>query len=235
GVFSITKIIVYIFGIEFLFETPESGWLLYAAAFTIITASFVALRQTNIKRLLAYSTIAQLSYVIMAAAILKPLAEIGAAMHMVAHAFGKITLFFAAGAIYVASKKTEVNQLYGIGRRMPWTMTAFTIGALSMIGVPPTAGFVSKWFILGGALEAGNYVAIATIIISTVLNAAYFLPIIFMAWFGTESKELSANNHGEAPLLAVVALTITATLTIAFFAFNGPLIELERQVVAGLE
>ncbi|MFT7243370.1 MAG: multicomponent Na+:H+ antiporter subunit D [Candidatus Azotimanducaceae bacterium] len=235
GVFSITKIIVYIFGIEFLFETPESGWLLYAAAFTIITASFVALRQTNIKRLLAYSTIAQLSYVILAAAILKPLAEIGAAMHMVAHAFGKITLFFAAGAIYVASKKTEVNQLYGIGRRMPWTMAAFTIGALSMIGVPPTAGFVSKWFILGGAFEAGNYVAIATIIISTVLNAAYFLPIIFMAWFGTESKELGANDHGEAPLLAVVALTITAFLTIAFFALNGPLIELERQVVAGLE
>ena len=104
-----------------------------------------------------------------------------------------------------------------------------------MIGVPPTAGFVSKWFILGGAFEAGNYVAIATIIISTVLNAAYFLPIIFMAWFGTESKELSANDHGEAPLLAVVALTITAFLTIAFFALNGPLIELERQVVAGLE
>ena len=235
GVFSITKVIVYIFGIEFLFETPQSGWLLYAASFTIIVASMVALRQTNIKRLLAYSTIAQLSYVIMAAAILKPLAEIGAAIHMVAHAFGKITLFFAAGAIYVASKKTELHQLYGIGRRMPWTMTAFTIGALSMIGVPPTAGFVSKWFILGGAFEAGNYVAIATIIISTVLNAAYFLPIIFMAWFGKESEALSENNHGEAPTMAVVALTITATLTIAFFAFNGPLIELERQVVAGMQ
>lgn len=235
GVFSITKIIVYIFGVEFLFDTPESDWLLYAAAFTIVVASLVALRQTNIKRLLAYSTIAQLSYVIMAAAILKPLAEIGAAIHMVAHAFGKITLFFAAGAIYVASKKTEIYQLYGIGRRMPWTMTAFTIGALSMIGVPPTAGFVSKWFILGGAFEAGNYVAIFTIIASTVLNAAYFLPIVFMAWFGKESEALSANDHGEAPTMAVIALTITATLTIAFFVFNGPLIELERQVVAGLK
>ncbi len=235
GVFSITKIIVYIFGVDFLFATPESGWLLYAAAFTIITASLVALRQQNIKRLLAYSTIAQLSYVIMAAAILKPLAEIGAAIHMVAHAFGKITLFFAAGAIYVASKKTELYQLQGIGRRMPWTMAAFTIGALSMIGVPPTAGFVSKWFILGGAFEAENYVAIATIVISTVLNAAYFLPIVFTAWFGEETKELKANDHGEAPLLMVVALTVTATLTIAFFLFNGPVIELERQVVIGLE
>ena len=232
GVFSVLKIIIYVFGVDFLFATPESGWLLYAAAFTIIAASLVALRQTNIKRLLAYSTIAQLSYVIMAAAILTPLSEIGAAIHIVAHAFGKITLFFAAGAIYVASKKTELSQLHGIGRRMPWTMTAFTIGALSMIGVPPTAGFVSKWFILGGALEADSYVAIATIILSTVLNAAYFLPIIFMAWFGKETDELKANNHGEAPLLAVVALITTAALTLAFFAFNGPLIELERQVMA---
>lgn len=235
GVFSITKIIIYIFGVDFLFAIPESGWLLYAAAFTIVAASLVALRQQNIKRLLAYSTIAQLSYVIMAAAILTPMAEIGAAIHMVAHAFGKITLFFAAGAIYVASKKTELFQLQGIGRRMPWTMAAFTIGALSMIGVPPTAGFVSKWFILGGAFEAGNYVVIGTIIVSTVLNAAYFLPIVYMAWFGHETAELKANDHGEAPLLAVVALTITAALTIAFFAFNGPLIELERMVLMAAE
>ena len=124
GVFTVTKVIVYIFGVDYLFSVPSSGWLLYAAAFTVVAASLVALRQSNIKRLLAYSTIAQLSYVVMAAAILKPLAEIGAAVHMVAHAFGKITLFFAAGAIYVASKKTEVFQLRGIGRRMPWTMAA---------------------------------------------------------------------------------------------------------------
>lgn len=234
GVFTITKVIVYIFGVEFLFSVPESSWLLYAASFTIIVASLVALRQTNIKRLLAYSTIAQLSYVIMAAAILKPLAEIGAAVHMVAHAFGKITLFFAAGAIYVASKKTELSQLAGIGYRMPWTMTAFTIGALSMIGVPPTAGFVSKWFILAGAFEASNYVAIATIIASTVLNAAYFLPIVFSVWFGKESAELQQNDHGEAPFAAVLALCITGALTILFFLFNGPLIALERQVAAGL-
>ncbi|MFT4807811.1 MAG: multicomponent Na+:H+ antiporter subunit D [Paraglaciecola sp.] len=232
GVFAITKIIVYIFGIEFLFAAPSSSWLLYAAAFTIITASLVAIRQTNIKRLLAYSTIAQLSYVIMASAILKPLAEVGAALHMVAHAFGKITLFFAAGAIYVASKKTEIHQLRGIGRRMPWTMAAFTIGALSMIGVPPTAGFVSKWYILAGAFEANNLVAVFTIIASTVLNAAYFLPILYMVWFEREKE--GGKEHGEAPLLAVFALSLTALLTLAFFLFNGPVIELESQVVKGL-
>jgi multicomponent Na+:H+ antiporter subunit D len=232
GVFAITKIIVYIFGIEFLFAAPSSSWLLYAAAFTIITASLVAMRQTNIKRLLAYSTIAQLSYVIMASAILKPLAEVGAALHMVAHAFGKITLFFAAGAIYVASKKTEIHQLRGIGRRMPWTMAAFTIGALSMIGVPPTAGFVSKWYILAGAFEANNLVAVFTIIASTVLNAAYFLPILYIVWFEREKE--GGKEHGEAPLLAVFALGVTALLTLAFFLFNGPVIELESQVVKGL-
>ena len=230
GVFTVTKVIVYIFGVDFLFADPGSGWLLYAAAFTIIAASVVALRQTNLKRLLAYSTVAQLSYVVMAAAILKPLAEIGAAIHMVAHAFGKITLFFAAGAIYVASKKTELPQLVGIGRRMPWTMAAFTIGALSMIGVPPTGGFVSKWYILAGAFEADNYVALATIIASTALNAAYFLPIIYMAWFVREPEPV-AKEHGEAPFAAVLALTVTAGLTLAFFLFNGPVIALEGQLV----
>ncbi|TQV74930.1 monovalent cation/H+ antiporter subunit D family protein [Aliikangiella marina] len=231
GVFSITKIIVYVFGIDFLASAPSADWLMYAAAFTIIAASLVALKQTNLKRLLAYSTIAQLSYVVMATAILKPLAEIGAAIHMVAHAFGKITLFFAAGAIYVASKKTELYQLRGIGHRMPWTMTAFTIGALSMIGVPPTAGFVSKWYILAGAFEADNYVAIATIIGSTVLNAAYFLPIIYYAWFVPEKPGVG-KDHGEAPMMAVLALTITATLTIGFFLFNATALELERQLVS---
>jgi multicomponent Na+:H+ antiporter subunit D len=232
GVFAITKIIAYVFGIEFLFDSPSSGWLLYVAVFTIVTASLVALRQTNIKRLLAYSTIAQLSYVVMAAAILKPLAEVGAAIHIVAHAFGKITLFFAAGAIYVASRKTEIYQLKGIGRRMPWTMAAFTVGALSMIGVPPTAGFVSKWYILAGAFQADNLVAVFTIIASTVLNAAYFLPILYMAWFARE--ESGGVEHAEAPFAAVLALTVTALLTLAFFLFNGPVIELESQVVRGL-
>jgi len=229
GVFTITKLIVYIFGVDYLFGQPSGEWLLYAAAFTIVAASAVALRQTNIKRLLAYSTVSQLSYIVLAADILKPLAEVGAAIHMVAHAFGKITLFFAAGAIYTASKKTEIAQLAGIGRRMPWTTAAFTIGAFSMIGVPPTGGFVSKWYILAGAFQADNYVAIFTMIASTALNALYFLPIVYLAWFGREPE--GAKEHGEAPFPAVLALTVTATLTILFFFFNGPVIALERQLI----
>jgi multicomponent Na+:H+ antiporter subunit D len=230
GVFTLLKVIVYIFGIDYLFDEHSAEWLLWLAAFTIIGASMVALRQTNLKRMLAYSTISQLSYVVLAAAVLKPLSEVGAAVHMVAHAFGKITLFFAAGAIYTASKKTELHELAGIARRMPWTMAAFTVGALTMIGVPPTGGFVSKWYILAGAFQSDNYLAIFTIIISTVLNAAYFLPIVYAAWLLPETVT-PKKDHAEAPFPVVLALSLTALLSIAFFFFNAPVIELENRVV----
>jgi len=229
GVFTITKVVVYIFGVDFLFTESSADWLLYAAAFTVIVASLVALQQKNLKRLLAYSTIAQLSYVVLAIAILKPMSEIGAAIHVVAHAFGKITLFFAAGSIYTVTKKTEIQQLRGIGRQMPWTMAAFTIGALSMIGVPPTAGFVSKWFILAGSFQSDNYVAIITIVVSTALNALYFLPIVYYAWFSSE-EAAPATDHGEAPLAIVIALTVTAALTVLLFFFNQPVLDLASQL-----
>ncbi|MCB1610693.1 MAG: hypothetical protein KDI60_02815, partial [Xanthomonadales bacterium] len=175
--------VIYIFGTDFLASIPAERLLVYLAGFTVISASVVALRQDNIKRLLAYSTISQLSYIVLAALVLTPFAEIGAAMHMVAHAFAKITLFFTAGAIYVAAGKTQVSQLDGIGLRMPLTMAAFTIGALSMVGVPPTAGFVSKWYMIAGAFQNDLYFVLAVLIISTALNAFYFLPIIHRAFF----------------------------------------------------
>ena len=229
GVFSITKIVVYIFGFDLLATENAAAWLVALAAFTIVVASLIALRQTNLKRLLAYSTIAQLSYVVMAAVILHPTAGIGAATHMVAHAFGKITLFFAAGAIYTAAKKTELGQLKGIGRAMPWTMAAFTVGALSMIGLPPTGGFVSKWYILGGAFAADNLVALTAIVLSTLLNAAYFLPILYAAWL--QEADADSQPHGEAPLPAVIATVTTAGLTIAFFFFQGPVVTLASQMM----
>ncbi len=230
GVFSITKIVVYIFGLDQLANNDAATFFLSLAAFTIVVGSIIALRQTNLKRLLAYSTIAQLSYIVMAALILHPIAGVGAALHMVAHGFGKISLFFAAGAIYTASKKTELHQLKGIGRRMPWTMTAFTIGALSMIGLPPTGGFVSKWYVLGGALAAENLVAVTAIILSTLLNAAYFLPILHAAWL-QEADAPETENHGEAPLPIVLATVTTAALTIAFFFYQGPVLDLASQMM----
>jgi multicomponent Na+:H+ antiporter subunit D len=230
GVFTVLKVIVYIFGVDHLLEQQSAEWLPWLAAFTIIAASMVALRQTNLKRLLAYSTVSQLSYVVLAAAVLHPLAEVGAAVHIVAHAFGKITLFFAAGAIYTASKKTELSELAGIGRRMPWTMAAFTVGAMTMIGVPATGGFVSKWYILSGAFQSENYLAIVTIFISTALNAAYFLPIIYAAWLMPETAP-PKKHHGEAPFPVVLALTATAMLSVLFFFFNAPVLELAYRVM----
>ena len=210
GVFSIVKVIVYIFGFDHIAEMASTSWLAYVAGLTIVMGSVVALRQDNLKRRLAYSTISQLSYVIIAAATLTPFSIMGAAIHIAAHAFGKITLFFAAGSIMVASHKTQVSQLDGIGRRMPITMAAFTIGALSMIGVPPTAGFVSKWYILNGAISSEHVFAILAIILSTLLNAGYFLPIIHRAYF----RERTVPGSGRAKRTTkAAAVTIFARIT----------------------
>ncbi|CAA6808939.1 MAG: NADH-ubiquinone oxidoreductase chain L (EC, partial [uncultured Thiotrichaceae bacterium] len=187
GVFSVIKVVVYIIGVDTLKNAPNIEWLMYIAGFTVLVASIIALQQDNLKRRLAYSTISQLSYVVLGVMILAPISIVGAALHVVAHAFGKITLFFAAGSIYTAAHKTKVSELNGIGHRMPWTMAAFTIGALSMIGVPPAVGFISKWYILMGAFQAEQLFAVGVIVLSTLLNAAYFIPIIYAAFFKEEN------------------------------------------------
>jgi multicomponent Na+:H+ antiporter subunit D len=193
----------------------------------------VALRADNLKRRLAYSTVSQLSYVVLAAALLAPLSIVGAVMHIAAHALGKITLFFAAGAIYTAAHKTQVSQLDGIGRRMPWTMGAFAIGALSMIGLPPAAGFISKWYMLAGAMAAAQWLAVAVIIASTLLNAGYFLPIVYRAFFRMPAATGHDHPHGEAPLPMVIALTVTAAGTVLLFFLPDIPLALARQLVGG--
>ena len=231
GVFTVLKVSVYIFGLDYLRELAMADAALYLAGFTILTASIIALRQDNLKRRLAYSTVSQLSYVILAALILSPLSTMGAALHIAVHAFGKITLFMAAGAIYTAAHKTKVSELAGIGRRMPWTMGAFAIGALSMIGLPPAAGFISKWYMLLGAMEVEQWFAVAVILGSTLLNAAYFLPILYTAFLKPEAADGHGHEHGEAPLPIVLALVTTAAGTILLFLFPGPALELAARLV----
>ena len=230
GVFSVVKVIVYVFGLDQL--AGATGWLLGISGFTIVAASVVALNADNLKRRLAYSTVSQLSYVIMATALLTPLSVMGAAMHLVVHAFGKITLFFAAGAIYTAAHKTEVSQLNGIGRRMPWTMSAFSVAALSLIGIPPAAGFISKWFILSSAVDSGQVFVLAVLIASTLLNAAYFLPIVHAAFFRKPDDADEGHSHGEAPWPMVLALVLTAGMTLALFFLSDPLLQIAQQLVA---
>ena len=211
------------------------SWLAVVAGFTIIAASIVALRADNLKRRLAYSTVSQLAYVVLAMAILAPLSIVGAVMHIAAHALGKITLFFAAGAIYTAAHKTEVSQLDGIGRRMPWTMGAFAIGVLSMIGLPPAAGFISKWYMLSGAMASEHWLAVTVIAASTLLNAGYFAPIVYRAFFVAPPADAHDGHaaHGEAPWPMVVALVATAAGTIALFFMPELPLALARQMLAG--
>ncbi|MEJ2325234.1 MAG: proton-conducting transporter membrane subunit, partial [Nitrospirota bacterium] len=142
------------------------------------------------------------------------------------HAFSKITLFFAAGAIYVAAHKTNISELDGIGRRMPLTMGAFAVASVSMIGMPPLAGFVSKWYLALGSVEAGMLPILAVLATSTVLNACYFMPIVYRAFF----REGEGGGVKEAPALILVPLVLTAIGAVVLFFRPGEFLELARMV-----
>lgn len=231
GVFSILKVAVYVFGIDGLAELPATDFVLYMAAATMVIASIIALTKDNLKARLAYSTVAQLSYIILGAMLATTAGAIGGAMHIATHAFGKITLFFVAGAIYTTAHKKLVSELDGIGKRMPLTMAAFTIGAISMIGLPPAAGFISKWYLLLGALDTAQWVAVIALVLSTLLNAAYFIPIVYAAFFKAEKANGKHESHGEASLLILIPLLVTAAMTLIVF-FNPELpLSLAKQML----
>ena len=231
GVFTVLKVSVYIFGLERIEQMLVAEWLVALAALTIVLASTIALRQDNFKARLAYSTVSQLSYITMGALLGVATGAIGGGLHIAMHAFGKITLFFCAGAVLVTAHKSKISELNGIGRRMPWTMGAFAIGAVSMIGAPPFAGFVSKWYLLSGALQTDQVIAVAALIISTLLNAAYFMPIVYAAFFKPEDDSHGHATHGEAPLPIVLALSTTALFTILIFFFPDIPLSLVQQMV----
>jgi multicomponent Na+:H+ antiporter subunit D len=231
GVFVMVRVVVHVFGVNLLGGIGMGEPLAWYASITIILASVIALRQDNLKARLAYSTVSQLSYVVLGAALLSASGVTGSIMHIVLHAFGKITLFFAAGAIYVASHKSNVSELDGIGWRMPFTMGAFTLGALSMIGLPPLGGFVSKWFIAMGTVEAGEKSILIVLAASTLLNAAYFLPIVYRAFLKRPEGGFALK---EAPAFMVVPLVVTAIGAVVLFFKPGVFLDLARITVAGL-
>jgi len=219
GVFSIFRIITGVFGVDLLKAMHLNDIVLILASFTVIVASLIALSQDGLKRRLAFSTIGQLSYIVMGAALLSPKGITGGMLHIAMHAFGKITLFMCAGAIFVATGKKYISEMVGIGRRMPVTMTAFFIGAMSVIGLPPTGGFLSKWYLLLGTIEADRMAILFVLLVSSLLNAAYFLPIVYKAFFCTDEEAMFENEIREAPLWCVAPLTITAVVTIALFFY----------------
>ncbi|MBX2879977.1 MAG: monovalent cation/H+ antiporter subunit D family protein [Granulosicoccus sp.] len=228
GVFSILKIVVYTFGIDTITVSGAAYWLLPVAGFTVIAASIVAFTKDNLKARLAYSTISQLAYIVMAALLATVMSVSGGVLHIVMHAFGKITLFFCAGAVLVALHKSEISKLDGIGWRMPITMGAFTVGALSIIGLPPAGGMWSKLLIAGGSLDTGTIVWVLVLMISTLLNIAYLLPIPLRAFLRPD-PELAPGEKAvmqEAPLACLWPIVLTAISCFVLFLYPKPLTEL---------
>jgi multicomponent Na+:H+ antiporter subunit D len=262
GVFAVMKVTVYVFGIDFLNATGSSQWLLWVAALTVLLASFVAMTQDNLKARLAYSTVSQLGYVVLGAALATSMGVIGGSMQIVMHAMGKITLFFCAGAIYTATHKTEISQLDGLGRVMPFTFGAFLIGALSIVGLPPLGGSWSKWYLLAGTADAGQWAMMAVLLVSSLLNVAYLLPVAARGFFvagsapphpspppgGREHEDSSppgGREHDEtggdpvnltgireAPLACVVPLCLTAFGCLLLFFFADGLYALLAPIAA---
>jgi multicomponent Na+:H+ antiporter subunit D len=225
GVFTVLKVTVYIFGIDFLAATGASTWLTYVAAFTLVMASVVAMTKDNLKARLAYSTVSQLAYVVLAASLATAAGIIGGGLQIAMHAMGKITLFFCAGAIYVAAHKTEVSELDGLGRKMPWTFAAFLVGSLSIIGLPPFGGAWVKWWIMEGALEAGEIAVVVVLIVSSLLSLGYLLPVAARAFFlpprvapavGAAGAELP-DDLERRHWLVVLAPVLTAIGTVVLF------------------
>jgi multicomponent Na+:H+ antiporter subunit D len=219
GAFSVLRVLTGVFGVDLLVRLNLGTVISYIAAFTIIVASLIALSQDGLKRRLAFSTISQLSYIVLGVSLLSPKGMIGGMTHIAMHAFGKITLFFCAGAIFVATGKKNISEMVGIGKRMPVTMVAFLVGALSVIGLPPTGGFFSKWYLVLGTLQADQWPMLIVLLGSSFINAAYFLPIVYKAFFCTQEESMFANTIEEAPIWCVGPLVLTAIGSILLFFY----------------
>ena len=229
GVFSLIKIAVYIFGVDTLVELPGREILLYVVALSILLASLTAMTKDNLKARLAYSTISQLGYVTLGAILASSAGIIGGSMHIVMHAFAKITLFFSAGAILVAAHKSEISQLDGLGRKMPFTFAAYTIGALSIIGLPPFGGMWSKWYLVLGTLQAGELFLLATLMISSLLNIAYLLPVPLRGYI--RQAENQEPGLKEAPMNCLIAMAVTSFMCLVLFVYPHPWYALASMII----
>lgn len=223
GVFTMLKVSIYVFGPERMQELPAADWLAGIAAISIVVASLIALRQDNLKARLAYSTVSQLSYVTLGAMIATPAALMGGALQLVMHAVGKITLFMCAGSIYTGAKRTEISDMRGLGKAMPWTFAAFAIGSASIIGLPPLAGAWPKLELLTGAADVGRPLLALALVASTILNVAYLAPIAMRGLFLNPPR--GADPVKGSPLLAVLPPVITAALCIILFFYAGAIAE----------
>lgn len=233
GVFCILRVVTGVFGVDLLEGLDLGTVVAWIAGFTVLASSLIALTQDNLKRRLAFSTIGQLSYIVLGASLLTPAGVTGSMMHIAMHAMGKITLFMCAGAIFVATGKKYLSEMTGIGRRMPVTMTAFFIGALSVIGLPPTGGFVSKWYLVVGAIEAEKFAVVVVLILSSLLNIAYLLPPVAKAFFAPAKESAFEGPVKEAPLACVLPIVLTAAGCVVLFFWPEALWRLAELMSVG--
>ncbi len=223
GVFATLRVFLFVFGPHAMRELGADQLALGAASVTILVASLLALGQDNLKARLAFSTVSQLSYIILGAALLNSSGVLGGVAHISNHAVSKITLFLCAGSIYVSTRRTEISQMSGLARRMPWTMAAFTLASLSIVGIPLTSGFVSKWYLALGTLANQNLTLLGVILLSSLLSAAYLGPIVYKAYF--EEEPLTHEEVREVPWM-VAPLAISAAASLLLGLYPGPVLEL---------
>ncbi len=229
GVFSTLRVFLFIFGSDAMRELGADQLALGFAAVTIVVGSLLALSQDNLKARLAFSTVSQLSYIILGAALLNSSGVLGGVAHITNHAVSKITLFFCAGSIYVSAHKTEISQMSGLAKRMPWTMAAFALASLSVVGIPVTSGFVSKWYLAIGAVEDQSFVLLTVLLVSSLLNAVYLGSIVYTAYFETESST-SHEEIREIPWI-VAPLAISAAVSLLLGIFPAPVLALAGRVL----
>lgn len=230
GVFCTTRVMLYTFGTDTMHALNLGIPTAYFVGFTVVVASIIALSKDNLKARLAYSTVSQLSYIILGVALLTDPGIQGGLIHIVNHAFSKITLFFCAGAIYVATHKKYISELDGLGKTMPFTFGAFAIASLSMIGAPPVAGFITKWNLLIGSVEAHQLGILLILIASTLLNAAYFAPITYRAFFGKRPVGEPFTGIKEAPLSMLIPILIACTISVLIGIFPDFMLQFVKAV-----
>lgn len=236
GVFGVMRVMAFVFGPASLAGLVAPRAFAAMAAATIVAGSFIALRQDNLKRRLAYSTVVHLSYIVLGAALAAPSGLTGSVVHMVNHGLAKITLFFCAGAIYAAAHVENVSDLRGLGRRMPWTFGAFTVGSLGLVGIPGLSGFVGKLFLGRGAVEAGDMVSLGIMLGASLFTAMYLLPIVQIAFFPGRRPGDAPDPHAgvcEAGPELLLPLLTTAALVVVFGAFPG-VIGVQYDLAAGV-
>jgi len=230
GVFCTTRVMLYVFGVDTMHALNLGIPTAYFVGFTVIMASVLALSKNNLKERLAYSTISQLSYIIMGVALLTPAGIDGGLIHIVNHAFSKITLFFCAGAIYIAAHKKDISDMGGLGKTMPFTFGAFAVASLSMIGAPPVAGFVTKWSLLVGSIQAHQIGILLILIASTMLNVGYFAPVTIKAFFGKRPEGETYQGIKEAPLSMLIPILIACTISVLLGIFPNFMMQFVKVV-----